>query len=625
MIILAASSVIAQEKPQYAISLIPDSLKKNVNSVIREESVVLTIKKPGRGKEVIKKVVTVFNEKAESELVFQDYYDEFRKIDDIEINVYDEKGNYLKRNRKRDLHTQSIGDGISLVNDTKMIFARLSTDKYPITIEINYEINFDGILEVPDYFPQTTDQSILFNYYSITTDTANSIRYKNYRCNIKPEVKINGDQKTVTWEVRNVQPFQKEPGSAQEDVPRVQISPTFFEMDNYPGNMSSWKSYGEWISSLNKKVSLIPEQHVPFYQDLVKNAKTDREKVALLYKHLQENYRYVSIQLGIGGHKPFPAEFVEKKKYGDCKALSNFMGAMLNAVNIKSYYTVINSGYNSMPVDQDFPQDAFDHIILCVPFPKDTIWLECTSRTQPFGRLGNFTENRYGVLVTENGGVLVSTPSSKAEDNVMDSKTFVDLMEDGSGKASVDITHRGEFTDMTNFILESEDQQKKSYLINRAGFKQMDEIQISKKNSISANDYTLHYEMAYEKVPEFSTGAKYFLNSRLYKIWNKALPKSEKRQNDYYLEFPLIQSDSTIYQLPDGFIAETIPKPATIKYALGSFQTNYVFDAAKHQLITTCTIKIDKHIIPASRYQEAAQFFSDVIKEQQQKMVVRKE
>ncbi len=617
----------AQERPQYAISLIPDSLKKNVNSVIREQSNVIVMKKPGKGKQSVKKVVSVFNDKAEDELVFHEFYDQFRKIDDIEINIYDEKGKYLKRSRKKDLQTQSVGDGMSLLTDTKVIFAPLSTDKYPVTIEIFYEINFEGLLEFSDFYPQTTDQSIISKTHSITTEGDNKVRYKNYRCNLSPKVKTEGTATTLTWEVKNVLPLENEPGSAEEDVPRVQISPTYFEMDDYPGNMSSWTSFGKWGLSLNEKINKIPEKNIPFYRDLVKNAKTDREKIAILYKHLQDNYRYVSIQLGIGGNKPFPAEFTEKKKYGDCKALSNFMYAMLDAVKIRSHYTIINAGYNSMPVTPDFPQDVFDHIILCVPLPKekDTVWLECTSRTQPFGKLGKFTENRYGLLVTENGGVLAATPRSKAEDNILHTNCLINLDEKGSGTVMIDIKHSGEFTDISDFIMESDDQQKKYYLINRVGFKLPDEIQVSKKTNPGSSDYILHYDMSFEKIPEFSAGSKHFLNSRIYKFWNKALPKSENRKNDYYLEFPMIKTDSTIYQLPEGFIVDNLPKAASLKYALGNFQSSYSYDAAKRQVITFCRIELNDHIIPAARYQEATKFFSDVISEQQQKIVVKKE
>ena len=97
--LLAAATATAQDKPQYAVAAIPDSLLKDVNSVIREESDILVIKQPGKAKQVVKRVITVLNVKAEDELEFQSYYDQFRKIDDIEINLYDANGKYIRRSR----------------------------------------------------------------------------------------------------------------------------------------------------------------------------------------------------------------------------------------------------------------------------------------------------------------------------------------------------------------------------------------------------------------------------------------------------------------------------------------------------------------------------------------------
>ena len=611
---LVCAQAHSQEKPQYAASLIPDSLKQNANSVIREQTETLVIKKPGKGRQEIKRVITVLNEKGEEGMLFVEFPDKFRKIDDIDINLYDANGKYIRQYKRKDLEKVAGDDGFSLVTDNKILYGYIRTDKYPVTIEYNYAIVYEGFLEYDDFYPQTVDQSIQQSVYSITTDKSNNIRYKNYRCDLKPAIREEGNSITYTWSVKNVQPYQKERGSARRDVPRVLIAPTLFEMDDYDGDMSSWDSYGKWQITLINQTNKLPADRVAYYQNLVKDAKSEREKVQILYKHLQENYRYVSIQLGIGGWKPFTADFVEKKKYGDCKALSNFMYAMLNAVNIRSHYAVINAGSDEMPVDKDFPQTAFNHVILCVPLASDTVWLECTDRTQPFGELGNFTENRNALLITEKGGVMVATPRSKPEQNLYQSYSFIDFAEDGSGKASVDIQTRGEFTSkFRNYVLNADDQRKKSFLINTIGFKQPDAMELTQK--INNTDIsTLHLSMQIEKVPDFSAGPKHFLNSRIYKFWDKALPKSEKRQNDYYLEFPFVQSDSTVYQLPEGYKPENIPKAATINSEMGSFQSNYYFDEAKRQLITTCSIRINKHVIPAARYQETLVFFSDVIK-----------
>ena len=613
----------AQDKPQYAVSLIPDSLKQNVNAVLREEVRKLQITKPGKGKQVKKKVVTVLNEKEADELTFWDYFDKFQKIEDVDITLYDANGKFIKRNKKKDLKQESVGDGISLVNDTKVMYTRMGVDRYPVTIEIIYEIYFEGILEYEDFNPISSSMSIQSKLYTITTEKTNKVRYKNYRCAIQPQIKEEGDQITYTWEAKNVKIFTKEKGSADEDFPHVIVSPTLFNMDDYLGDMSSWETFGKWQINLISQTNKLPEDKAVFYRDLVKNAKNDKEKIEILYNHLQKNYRYVSIQLGIGGWKPFPADFVEKKKYGDCKALSNMMQAMLNAVNIKSNYAIINAGNYEMPADENFPYSFANHVILCVPQGKDTVWLECTSRTQPFGKLGPFTENRKAFLITETGGKLVSTPKSLPEDNVIFTYSEVKLEEDGSGSANFTISHKGEFTDIiSHYLVQGKEEDKKEFLFNSADFKHGDDLKIL-ANAANRNEI-VKIEMNYEKIPDFSAGSKHFLSPRMYKLWDQALPKADKRTTDYYLNFPQVQSDSTVYKLPDGFVVETLPKCAKIEYPLGVYESNYVFDANKKELITTCKITIKQHTIPASLYQDAAQFFSDVIKEQQQKVIVKK-
>src|SRR5687767_6238139 len=103
VLMLAFVKLTAQNKIQYAAAFIPDSLKKNALAVTREEIVNLTITQPGKGRKEVRSVVTVLNEKGKEFQLFVEMYDQFRKLEDIEINTYDAAGNFMRRYKKRDL------------------------------------------------------------------------------------------------------------------------------------------------------------------------------------------------------------------------------------------------------------------------------------------------------------------------------------------------------------------------------------------------------------------------------------------------------------------------------------------------------------------------------------------
>jgi len=263
-------------------------------------------------------------------------------------------------------------------------------------------------------------------------------------------------------------------------------------------------------------------------------------------------------------------------------------------------------------------------MILCIPQPKDSIWLECTSQTNDFAVLGNFTENRNALLITENGGVLVPTPKSKSSDNIFNVKTSIDLNEDGTGKTKSTMVTSGEYKQiMINALFNEKKDDQKSIIVDYYGFKQPDEFTIDKKEV--DNKFVSNLDMSIEKIPEFIAGSKMFLAPRLYKIWVTKLPKAENRRLDYYFHIPFEKTDTSVIKMPAGFIADALPEGKQIQCEYANYTTKYWFDKNEKAIYSTAKLVLKQHIIPAAKYATVKAFFDDVLKEDTQRIVIKKE
>jgi Domain of Unknown Function with PDB structure (DUF3857) len=611
---------------KYNIANLPDSLKKDANTVYHLDEATLSVDGPGRYTYKVHQVFTILNKDGAHHLRQVYGIDKFYKMSDIEMKVYNAFGKEIDKYKKKDFAVNAAYDGMSLITDDKVMSLQVAEPAYPCTVELSYELDVTSSIMLPSWVFQNYEESVLLSRLSVKMSKGIDLRYKLENIKLTPVITEKDDTKTYFWEARNLIPKQRETGAGQSHyLPWLTLVSNEFSYDGYKGDFKDWKSFGEWNYPFYEETKEpFSETRKKEIQALVKDAKTDDEKISILYKHMQKNFRYVSIQLGIGGFKPFPVSFVDEKKYGDCKALSNYMRYLLKEVGIKSYAALVRAKYDADIIDKDFPMDPFNHVILCVPRARDSIWLECTSNTSDFAVLGNFTENRYALLLTEKGGILVPTPRSKSSDNIFCATTKVNLQEDGTGKTSTNIFASGEYKqDFINYLFNEKKDDQKSVIVNSYGFKQPDEFEVEKKEE--GNKFVTNLSMSIEKIPEFLAGSKMFLTPRLYKIWSIKLPKAENRHLDYYFECPFEKTDTTIFKLPEGFISDALPTEKNIKCEYASYNSKYWYSAADKSVYSTAKLVLLQHKIPAAKYAGVKTFFDDVLKEDAQRIVVKKE
>jgi len=613
-------------KELYVATSIPDSLKENANSVVRYSEIIINVKGPGRETFKVHNIVTILNEKGDKEArLILGYNKKYDSYSNIEMRVYNENGISIKKYHKSDMYDGSAAGDETMVTDERFLALRHTVASYPITIETEYEedkssfINLGG-WAIQDYVEQAIQQAVC----TVIVNPAVGFRYLKENTNIQPVKNSTDGLDVYTWRVTNLKAIKKEENVLTWKIlPEILFAANTFNCYGYPGDFSSWQAFGKWIRELNKDVCTLSPERVAEIKKMTDTIKTDKDKARFLYSYMQKNMRYVSVQLGIGGYKPFPATFVDQKKYGDCKALSNYMRALLKAINIDADYAIIRAGTNEKPADFSFPNNTFNHAILCIPFKNDTTWLECTSTTTPFGKLGSFTENRNALLITEDGGKLVNTPRSTMQDNQFNSEAHIVISEDGSAKAKVKIlctgAYREDYIELTALKID-EQKQIVMHLLNIRQPSVFDYNPSAENNDVKEVNLNLEYD----KFCDIMTGDKQFYRPRVFDLCAFTVPVEEKRKTGYYFNNPIQKSCVTTIDLPAGFEVETLPVNQALKFTYGDYEVKYTYDTTKNQVIGTAKFNINNQAIPANKYTELQQYLDAVAIAQNKKLVIRR-
>ncbi|MEO7176309.1 MAG: DUF3857 domain-containing protein [Saprospiraceae bacterium] len=612
----------------YDVKSIPDSLRLNANAVVRKDSMFAEIVSLGKYRYYSLEAITILNT-VEIELAnFAQFYDKSSAIRKFQATVYNAIGVKVKSYSKSDLKDKSYLDN-SLITDNRIKYLDATYAEFPYTVVFEYEYESDNMMFLPDWDPMNHQQiAVEKSTLQMAVPKDYDLRFKALNGAPDPKISLQSDQKIFEWQMNNQKAMSVESNSAgwRNIAPMVVIAPSTFEIEGYKGNMSTWKQFGDFILQLNAGKSELPIELKNKVQQLIANCKTQKERIAVLYKYLQDNTHYVSIQLGIGGWQPFPASFVYQNKYGDCKALSNFMYALLQEAKIPSYYTLVNAGsefedHYFMP---EFCSANFSHIILCVPEKTDTTWLECTSQFVPMGFLGTFTDNRYALLITPEGGKLVRTPIYDAKWN-RQIRTMRGIIDENGRLSSKLISN-------ISGILQED-------VVALSHYWSKEKMQEHCKSNLSIENSELK-KYSFEELPddipsirediefEFSdfaqiSGKRLFIQPNLISRSNTKYDVNALRRSPIVIEYSFIQADTVYYSLPPGFTFETVPENININCTSGTYHTELSLENDQMQYIRTLEVKAGTY--PADKYKEIAIFYHSVYQADRKKVALLKE
>jgi hypothetical protein len=620
--VYSVTGIYAQE---YPASMIPDSLKTNAHSVIRDYNSELELHTLNSGVQRIKTVITIFDKEGESLSYLAIPYDNNTTVSIKQITLYDSNGKKIKGAKQSEI-TDSPGSNASeLFSEDRIKSYRPLNPFYPYTVIYEYELGLKNLISLGSWRP--------YNTYNVSTQ--HSILTFSYPSNVKinkKEINIHvktsehhSDNIVDIWELNNLKAIEPEPYgiSLAERIPCVYLMPSVLIYDKFKGTADTWIDYGKWIYSLYQGRDEISDPEKIKISTIINGITDTLERIKTLYKYLQSNTRYVNISLGIGGFQPFDAKTVYETGYGDCKALANYMHAILKFIGVRSYPAIVSSGNYKETIFTDFPNfKQFDHVILCVPFLADTIWLECTDQKIPFGFLGDFTDDRDVLLLTEQGGKFAHTTKYGVNENVRNCRSEFNIDSAGTAVCSIRTIYQGlQYSNISDLLSSNYDDQKKWLYSNS----DLPSLQIK---SFSVEDFKSSQPLS--KVCESEISKNYCSFSGNYMLLSLNLLNAQKpvtkmlkqRYSDILIDRSFMDCDTMVYKIPKNYRYESIPSGNTLNSDFGIYSSSVSANEKEIIFIRKFTLKEGRY--KPSSYKEFYDFMLSVSKADNTKIILTK-
>lgn len=608
-----------------SMSTIPEGLKENANAIIRLDKVTINI--TSRKSMTLTKTrgVTVLNENGQNAINAREYFDKSTSVNAIEAIIYDSFGTQVKKIKRKDFKEVSVSQG-SEITDGKILYLDYTPVQYPFTIVYTSETESDNTAFIPQWEAiEGAYISIQKSEIAITCNQELGLKQREYNFEGNSIVKDHTGN-TLSYKIENVPAVKWEDysPSSHKILPYVKFGLQKFNLEGFEGDAISWESFGTWYyNNLLVGTDELPEPTIAKIHSITDSETDPVKKAKLVYEYMQSKTRYISIQLGIGGWKPMLAKDVDRLGYGDCKALSNYTRALLKAVGIDSYCTIIYGSKDKNDIREDFVAMQGNHMILAIPDKDKMIWLECTSQELPFGFQGNFTDDRQALVIKPTGGEIIKTNTYESIANSQISKGTYSISESGSIAANVVITSKGiQYDNMYRYSNMSTDDRDKHYKSKLSNLTNLKIKKADLKNSKDLQEFTEDLVLESEAYCSKSGNRMIFAVNAL-NAYDNIPQRYRNRKSPFEISMGFYDTDEIVILLPSGFALEAKPENIVISDKFGEYKAEYTM-VEPGKMLYKRSLLIKEGQYPSAEYENFRLFREKIARNDNAKTVLVK-
>ena len=215
--------------------------------------------------------------------------------------------------------------------------------------------------------------------------------------------------------------------------------------DAYPwvqlSSFGSWAEVTEWGSAL---FAHDPPGNLLRVSGLSTHGEIEG-RVRAAIRFVQDEVRYLGIELGPSSYQPTPPGEVLRRRFGDCKDKSLLLASMLREMGVSAAPALVHSGSRHMVGAQLPSPHAFNHCIVRLRLGDRTHWVAPTARNQA-GSLDDLFVPPFGLALVLDGQPreLVKVEQSPTAWALTDIRKFFQIGAEGTPTTlTIETAHHG--------------------------------------------------------------------------------------------------------------------------------------------------------------------------------------
>lgn len=422
--------------------------------------------------------------------------------------------------------------------------------------------------------------------------------------NVKVQQKRGKDGRTIVYR------------HALKDVPGIkpeQGMPGWSEVAKYlhASTYKTWDDVGKWYWALVKEQLAADKAIKGAVKDVLGKlppGADERTKVAAIYEHVVRNTRYVGLEFGIHGFKPYRTTDVYSRRFGDCKDKASLLKVMLAEAGIPSNLVLVRTRDQGTMPGNPASLAVFNHAITFVP--SLDLYLDGTAEWSGPSELPSNDQGATVLLVKDGKGAELRTiPISKAGDNVRDSKQTVTLDDRGAAVVGQDLEVTGAAASALRY--EFQNPQERNERLQKAFGELYPGITVEKLTTRDLSDIRRPAGLAAElRVPSWATDQgdgrqRFRVLGRPSRLVQSIAP-NDVRKYDLLIDVPSVERHRIRYVLPKGRRFSQMPGKETISGEFGKFALDVRKTADGAEI--DATIELAKHRVGKGDYAAFREF-----------------